>query len=467
MRLDENFIKNALPESSFVNNIFLENIVLSIDSRKINKGDIFVALEGSHCDGHDFISEAIEKGAAGLIVAEHKKEYVKKILKNKLEQLLILCVSNTRTALIKLAIAWRDQFNYPVICITGSVGKTSTKEIICNILDVNGTSYVASYGNQNTAIGLALTIFSMCAEHQIAIFELGINKRGEMAQLVAMAKPTMAVITNVGHAHMEGLGSIVDIAAEKRDVFSLFKETNIGIVNGDQALLSHISYSHPVVKFGSKTTNQIQARKIFQGSNYVSFILKLYGEKHRIVLKTNHNGAVFNTLAAVGVAYLLQIPSQTIIQAIQMPIIVAGRFEQRLLKNGKGVIINDCYNASPESMKAALLALQKIETSAEKIAVLGDMAELGINGPFWHRQLGRFLRKVPSLRRVILVGSLVEWTKKTLPVGMKIEHVPNWQDAVSKLQETMSDTNLILVKGSRIVGLDKLINEMTYEKKQQ
>ncbi len=466
MRLDENFIKNALPGSSFVNKIFPENISLSIDSRKINKGDIFVALEGSQCDGHDFITEAIEKGAAGLIIAEHKKDYVINSIKNKLEQLLVVCVSNTRSALITLATAWRDQFNYPVICITGSVGKTSTKEIICNVLDLHGTSYAASYGNQNTAIGLALTIFSMRSDHQAAIFELGINKRGEMAQLVAMARPTMALITNIGHAHMEGLGSIVDIAAEKRDIFSLFKESNIGIINGDQPLLSHISYSHPVVKFGSKTTNQIQARKIFQGSNYVSFILKLYGEKHRIVLKTNHNGAVFNTLAAVAATYLLGILTETIIQAIQMPVIVAGRFEQRLLKNGKGVIINDCYNASPESMKAALLALQKIETSAEKIAVLGDMAELGINGPFWHRQLGRFLRKVPSLKRVILVGSLVEWTKKTLPVGVSMEHVANWKEAVNVLQEKMSNENLILVKGSRVLGLDKLINEMTYEKEQ-
>ena len=460
MRLDEHFLKNALPEVSFLYKVFPEDMSFCIDSRKITKGDIFIALEGTSFDGHNFIAEVIEKGAAGLIIAENKKNCLEKISKTILEAMLVVVVTNTRTALIQCATAWRAQFSYPVVCITGSVGKTSTKEMLCNILDVQGTVYTASLGNQNTAIGLSLNILAMRPEHEMAIFELGINKRGEMAQLVAIAKPTIGLITCIGHAHMEGLGSIADIAAEKRDIFSLFKEDNIGIINGDQSLLAHIAYAHPVIKFGAKTTNQIQARKIHYGSGYASFILKLYGEKFRISLKTNHNGAVFNTLAAVSIAHLLKVPSQTIVDAIQMPIIVAGRFEQRSLKNGNGVMINDCYNASPESMKAALLALQKIETGAKKIAILGDMGELGINSPFWHRQLGRFLRKVPTLQSVILVGTLVEWTKKTVPVGLPIEHVANWQEAVKLLEKNLSNDSLILVKGSHSLGLDNLVDVM-------
>lgn len=460
MRLDEHFFKNALPEVSFLYKSFPEDMNFCIDSRKLQKGDFFIALEGALCDGHDFIVEAVDKGAAGLIIAENKKSCLEKISKTILSKMAVVIVPNPKTALIKLAAAWRAQFSYPVIGITGSVGKTSTKETLCNILDLHGTRYTASFGNQNTILGLALSILTMRPEHEVAIFELGINKRGEMSQLVALAKPTSALITCIGHAHMEGLGSISDIAAEKRDIFSLFKEDNIGVINGDQSLLSQIAYCHPVIKFGSKTTNQIQARKIYQGSNYVSFILKLYGEKFRIMLKTNHNGAVFNTLAAVSLAHLLKVPSQTIVDAIQMPVIVAGRFEQRMLKDGNGIIINDCYNASPESMKAALLALQKIETSAKKIAVLGDMGELGINSPFWHRQLGRFLRKVPTLQRVILVGSLVEWTKKTVPVGLRLEHVANWQEAVTLLEKSLERDSLVLVKGSRALGLDNLVNAM-------
>lgn len=461
MRLDEHFLKNALRNVSIVHSVFPEDINFCIDSRKIEKGDIFVALEGAAVDGHSFVGEAVKKGAAGLIIAHTKMHCLQSIAQKVLQNMLVATVPNTYDALIQLAKTWRTQFSYPVVCITGSVGKTSTKEMICNILDVQSIMYAASSGNHNTALGLALSILTMRAEHEAALFELGINKRGEMAHLVSIAQPTIALITCIGHAHMEGLGSVTDIAAEKRDIFSLFKEDNIGIVNGDQPLLAQIAYSHPVIKFGSKTTNQIQARKVAQGSTTVTFILKLYGEKHKITLKTNHNGAVFNTLGAVAVAHLLKVPSKTIINAIQMPVVVAGRFEQRRLKNGHGIIINDCYNANPESMKAALLALQKIETSARKIAVLGDMGELGVNSPFWHRQLGRFLRKVPSLQKVVLVGSLVEWTKRTVPVNVEIEHVENWQEAATLLEKTLLHDSLVLVKGSRAIGLDNLVTNLT------
>jgi UDP-N-acetylmuramoyl-tripeptide--D-alanyl-D-alanine ligase len=464
MRLDEQFFRNALQEAVIEYSNFPEDVNFCIDSRKLEKGDIFVALEGAVHDGHAFINDVVEKGAAGLIIAQAKKSCLKTISSARLASMCVVLVSNTRSALIALATAWRAQFSYPVVCITGSVGKTTTKEVLCNILEIQGKHFVASTGNHNTLIGLSLSILTMSPEHEMAIFELGINKRGEMKELVKLAHPTIALVTCVGHAHMEGLGSIADIAAEKRDIFSLFKEDNIGVINGDQPLLAQVSYSHPVVKFGSKTTNQVQARKVQQGSDSVSFILKLYGQKFKIILKTNHNGAVYNTLAAVSLAHLLKVPTETIITALQRPVIVAGRFEHRPLKAGNGVMINDCYNASPESIKAALLALQKIETPAQKIAVLGDMGELGINSAFWHRQLGRFLRKVPSLGRVILVGALVEWTKKTVPVNLPIEHVANWKEAAQLLEKSLPDNSLILVKGSRVMGLDNLVSTLTKQK---
>ena len=133
-------------------------------------------------------------------------------------------------------------------------------------------------------------------------------------------------------------------------------------------------------------------------------------------------------------------------EAIQKKFVVERRFEQLPLKAGKGVVIDDCYNASPESMKAALLALQKLETRAQKFAILGDMLELGVNSPFWHRQLGRFLRKVPTLKKVYLVGNLVEWTKKTVPVGLAVEHVATWQDALTMVKADLKDEAVVLVK---------------------
>ena len=465
MQLTKKFITKVIPDVSFLYTLLPKDPSFSpsfsIDTRTIKKDELFIALEGKQTDGHKFVKEALEKGASGLIIAHSKKDCLRFLNAEELKKKLVIVVPDTFKALIDLATAWRAQFDYPVVGVTGSVGKTSTKETIANILDVHGISYLASQGNQNTQYGLALNILRMRSEHKVAIFEMGINKRGEMAKLTAMAQPTIAMITNVGHCHMEGLGSIIDIAAEKREIFNYFKEDSIGIINGDQSLLSTVAYAHPVIKFGSKTTNQIQARKIQSEGKKITFILKLYGQKHTVTVQKNHIGAVFNALAAATVMHLIKIPAKTIVAGLEKPLVVAGRFEERSLKGGKGTLINDCYNANPESMKAALTAFDHIETPAQKIAVLGDMLELGVNSPFWHRQLGRFLRKVPSLRRVILVGSHVKWTQKTIPVGIEVELVPSWKEASEKLKEKLGVESMVLVKGSFGTQLTHLVDELT------
>ncbi|MEX0940615.1 MAG: UDP-N-acetylmuramoyl-tripeptide--D-alanyl-D-alanine ligase [Candidatus Babeliales bacterium] len=460
MQFNEEFVKKAVTGASLLYKAFPEDHSFSIDTRTLKKGDIFVALQGKQADGHNFLAEALKKEAHGLIIAEQKKDCLKNLDKEILKKKLIILVPDTMRALVDLATAWRAQFDYPVVGITGSVGKTSTKETMSNILDLHGEPYIASLGNQNTIYGLALNILRMRAHHKIAIFEMGISRRGEMAKLTTMTKPTTAIVTNVGHCHMEGLGSIIDIASEKREIFKYFKEDSIGIINGDQPLLAQVAYTHPVIKFGSKTTNQIQARKINITSTHTTFVLKLYKEKYYITLNKNHNGLVFNSLAATAIGYLLKIPAQTILDGIQKPVVIAGRFEEKPLKTGKGIIINDCYNANPESMKAALVALQAIDTNAQKVAVLGDMLELGVNSPFWHRQLGRFLRKVPSLRKVILVGSMVKWTQKTIPVNVQIDMVASWQEALEKLKGKLDQESIVLVKGSLGIGLKNLVDEL-------
>jgi len=460
MAINAELIKNIIPETIFLHAPLTGEFNCSIDSRSISNDEIFVAIKGNRVDGHDFLQNAFERGARGCIIALEKKDILNKIDQRILSNKIVILVPDTKEALIKLAIAVRSEFKGDVVCITGSIGKTSTKETLAGILDLEKISYLASKGTQNTVLGVALTLVRLKSESLI-VLELGISKRGEMAQLVAIAQPTIGVITAVGHSHMEGLGSINDIASEKRDIFRYFKEDNIGIVNGDQPLLAQVGYRHPVIKFGLKTTNQVQARKIQVGSDSITFSLKLYGTKYKITLPSNHKGAIFHSLAAAAIAYLLKIPAQTIISAIEKKIIVSGRFEQRLLKNGKGILINDCYNASPESMKAALAALQQMQTQAHKVAVLGDMLELGVNSAFWHRQIGRYLRKVPSIRDVILVGSHVEAMKKTLPLGIKVDVVPSWKEAVEKLNERISQESCILIKGSRGISLDNLVDEFS------
>ncbi len=461
MLFNRQFISSVVPEARFLGTQMPDLSGVAIDSRQVNKGELFVAIKGSRADGHEFIGEAVAKGATALLISLEKEAVLKSLDPAALKKLSITLVPDTRDALIALATAWRAQFSIPVIGITGSIGKTSTKEMLANILRLHGMNLLASQGNQNTALGLSINILQMRPEHQVAIYEMGVSKRGEMARMAALVQPTTAIITAIGHSHMEGLGSLADIASEKREIFKYFKEDNIGIINGDLPILANISYNHPIVKFGCKTTNQVQARKIQSNNTHTHFILKLYKDRYKIILDTNHSGRVINALASSAAAYLLNIPAETIVKGVQVPLNITGRFEPTKLKAAKGILINDCYNASPESMKAALLAFEKLESKGQKIAVLGDMLELGVNSPFWHRQLGRFLRKVPSLNHVVLVGELVKWTKGTVPVGITFEHVPTWKEATDCLKKRLDREAVILVKGSNGMQLSRLVGELT------
>lgn len=467
MSLDQDFFKYAVPEAKVRGK--LENKhTFSIDSRTIEPGQIFIALKGKNTDGHNYLTQAIKNGASGIIVNldESRKldktlEEIKPEIKNNL---FIAQVPDTFNALLDLADAWRTQFDCQVVGITGSVGKTSTKEILSNILLASGTEFMASVSNQNTLLGAALNILRVRQEHKVAIFEMGISKAGEMERMAKFVKPTVAVITGIGHSHMEGLGSFEDIANEKRNIFKYFKSENIGIINGDQAILSNISFTHPVVRFGFKTVNQVEARKVQINSDAIYFILKLYNERLPITLATNHTGRINNSLAAAAVAYILGINSKHIVKGIEAPVKTSGRFEYLNLKNNKGVIINDAYNANPESMKAALLAFEKMESQGKKIVVLGDMLELGINGPFWHKQLGRFLHKLSSLDHIILVGELVSTIKSEKANSLDhnnidISYAPNWQEATNILNSKIGNNSLVLVKGSHGMQLSNLVNE--------
>jgi UDP-N-acetylmuramoyl-tripeptide--D-alanyl-D-alanine ligase len=260
---------------------------------------------------------------------------------------------------------------------------------------------------------------------------------------------------------MEGLGVLQDIAAEKRQIFSHFKSDNIGIINGDQPVLTNVAYMHPVIRFGMRMTNQIQARKVVVADEETRFSLRMYNERYDMVLPNNHCGYLVNVLAAAAVAHVLAIPHAAIVRALQKSHPVSGRYLRRPLKDGRGLLVDDCYNASPESMKAALIAFEHLKSPGKKIAVLGDMLELGSGSSFWHRQIGRALRKAPSLSHVIFVGDQMEWARKTAPVSLAVHRVSNWEAATELLQQLLvSEKSAVLVKGSRGMKLDNLVRAL-------
>lgn len=457
MRLDESFLKKVLPEAEIMCGTLGKEVAFSLDSRTIKNNELFVPVQGDNADGHNFLERALQKGC-GALIAHNKKELLKEI-GIKLTEQLVIAVNDPQEAFFSLASAWRAQFTIPLIAVTGSVGKTSTKLLLSNILKAAGKNCFTSFGNQNTLFGVSLNMARLNQDYEVAIFEVGVSEQGEMARIVERLQPTTALVTCIGHSHMEGLGSLNNIAAEKRDIFKFFKEDSIGIINGDQPLLSSVSFSHPMIRFGTKTTNQIQARKVKVFDDHVSFLLKIYNDRYQITLPNSSREFIQNVLAAAAVTHYLDVDHSIIVQEIQKPLIRERRFQSCPLKDYNGVLIDDAYNASPESMKAALLALQRLKVNGKKIAVIGDMLELGQNSPFWHRQIGRFLRKVPSLEHLILVGDQVQWTQKTAPTGIDVEVVPSWKDAAKTLREKLNNGSVVLVKGSSGMNLSHLVNE--------
>lgn len=460
MQLNVDFILKVLGNVSMHNGPFPQDSVFSVDTRTLQKDNVFVALHGEQVDGHDFIEEALAKNVSGLIISLRKKDELFKKFGKLLTDKHLLIVQDPLEALLLLAKNWRAQFAYPVVAITGSVGKTTTKEMVRNILKLTDKKFIVSFGNQNTLVGVSLNILKMRVDHDVAIFEVGIGKRGAMKEIAELLRPTYAAITKVGYGHMEGLGDISSVAHEKREIFSCFSNDSIGIINGDQAELSNVSYKYPVIRFGYKTTNQIQARKITIAQNMTTFIAKIYDKKYPIVLQGCHEARILNALAAISIGNLLQIPHEILVKGVEQPLLIASRFQ--IIPHSSGsVLIDDGYNANPDSTKAALLAFQAYETDKQKIVVLGDMLELGVDSLFWHRQIGRFFSKATSVQHVVLIGEQVMATQKTLPLGMKSTLFSKASDALELLKNMLLEKNkVILFKGSNSVKLSSLVEQL-------
>jgi UDP-N-acetylmuramoyl-tripeptide--D-alanyl-D-alanine ligase len=435
---------------------------VSCDSRTINPGDFFIALKGARVDGHAFVEQALDNGATGLIISD--EACLHNLSKKRLQDCFILKVSNTLQALTSLAVVWRSMLSIPLVGITGSIGKTSTKEIVKNILVCAGIDAFVSYKNQNSTIGLPLNILRVQQHHKIAVFELGVSEQGEMEKLADMLRPTLACITCIAHSHAKGLGNIQDICYEKRFIFKYFGPSDVGIIFGDQEVLTHAFYTHPIAKFGYKTRNQVQARKVqyieaADGTMLTEFILKWYGKKSRVVLPNNHSGLVANSLAASTLAYFLDIPFEAVVNGLETYGGFENRFEIKPLADKRGMMISDCYNANPESMKAALVAFNQMKKNGPKIAVLGDMLELGEKEIYWHRQIGRILNRMDSIDSVILVGQRAWEISQTAPPSMNIVRAADWQEATVVLQESLGEhAVMVLVKGSLGMQLGKMVD---------
>lgn len=347
---------------------------ISIDSRTVHHGDLFFALPGDHADGHTFVTAALDAGAAAAVISEDVASLP--------AAALVLKTANVSAALVQLASAYRSRFSVPVIAITGSNGKTTTKNMIAEVLA--GRYRVGSTpGNLNNGIGLPLSICGWNADIEIAVLEMGTNHFGEIADLCRIARPTHGLITNIGKGHLEYFQNLEGVAKAKRELLTWLAADGTAFLNGDDAMLTGMqTVAAKTITYGSAGGCDLHISDISMENGFP--LMQIAGHTLRVPLPGGFS--VMNAAAAVAVARHFDVPWNDIIERIEAFTPAARRME--LLRAGEIVIINDCYNANPTSMRHALSALKEMTGYKRRIAVLGDMAEVGAGSSAEHEIVG-------------------------------------------------------------------------------
>lgn len=422
---------------------------ISTDTRTLQPGALYVALRGEHFDGHRFVGQAIKAGATGILVSQAVT--VK-------SEITTLQVADTLIALQQMAHASRLQFDGPVIAVTGSNGKTTTKEMIAAVLRAHfgADAVLATTGNLNNHIGVPLTLLARQASHKVAVIEMGMNHFGEIALLTQLAEPTMAVITNAAPAHLEGVGSLAGVAEAKGEVFAGLRAGGIAVVNADDYFLPYwqvLNRERTMTTFGTATTANVVGKfGAALGQMWVDPISNSGNLEIQLPVEGEHN--VSNALAAVAVARGLGIPEATIKQGLEATVNVSGRLTSRPFING-ATLIDDSYNANPASMRAAARVL--VTHAAPRYLVLGDMGELGSTSEQLHELLVTDLSELP-LDGVFTLGPKMKRVAHIF--GVKGKSFDDVDPLAESLYPRLTAGATLLVKGSRSMALERVIEKL-------
>lgn len=444
----------------------LEASCVVIDSRKVEKNGIFIATKGEKVDGHSFIPAVAQMGALGVI-CEHAPEGC---------QIPYILVEDSFQALKDLAEFYRLQLNLPVVGITGSVGKTSTKEFIAAVLS-RKYKVLKTQGNYNNEVGLPLTVLSIREEHQVAVLEMGISDFGEMHRLSKIAKPDICVITNIGQCHLENLGSREGILRAKSEIFDFMAPDGYVLVNGDDDLLAGIGKkgSHDPIHFGLGSGNEISASDVV-GKGLLGTTAMIHvadsakipkaagmpddaGKEFQIEILLPGEHMVQNALAAAGTGFLMGLSVQEIREGIRDVEAVSGR--SHLMRLPGCVVIDDCYNANPVSVKAAIDLLAT--ASERKAAILGDMFELGEREKQLHGEVGAYAVDA-GIDVILCVGELSAYMygqgkqrKEEKQKGTELYYFLTRDEMIGKLPEILKKGDNILVKASHGMQFEKVV----------
>jgi UDP-N-acetylmuramoyl-tripeptide--D-alanyl-D-alanine ligase len=426
---------------------------LHTDSRTVQSGDCFVALSGNKFNGHHFVSQLTSPPVVAAVVSE-KNSHVSD------ERLVLLEVPDTLLAFQRFSAHYRSQLPTGIIGVTGSSGKTSTKEMIAAVLSQKYRTQ-ATCGNLNNHLGVPLTLLSLAPATEWGVVEMGMNHRGEIAQLAEIAAPTIGVISNVGTAHLEHLRTRENIALEKTDLIAALPPSGVAVLNADDLWsVRHADRtSARIIWAGLSEKAQVRAEEVTIGPRGVSFRLVTESGFRMVQLPIFSRVMVSNALLAAGVGMALGLSLDEIVAGLESVELTGQRMEVQSWRGG--YVINDAYNANPDSMIAALRALQEFPAHGRRLAVLGSMGELGQEAEELHREVGAEAARL-QLDGLVAVGPAADWlVAGAQAAGWREQPIITTTDGASALPEVLAlaqAEDVLLVKGSRFLKLETLVD---------
>lgn len=434
---------------------------VSTDSRHLQRGNLFLCLRGENFDGHRFLAAAVAAGAAGIVIQRDAPETIIGIR----EKTPVIVVEDTLKALGDIARFWRKKLDMPVIAITGSSGKTTTKEMAAGILGLT-KNVLKTEGNLNNRVGLPLTLLRLTPRHEVAVVEMGTNMPGEIGCLTRIAEPDIGLITNIGAAHLEKLKTLAGIREEKGALFENMDRTGIAVINRDDKFLEFLGrrWQGKQISFGWKHGADVSARDVRKtGPVGIAFRLSA-GQRDlpvRMQVSGGHN--LYNALAAAAASLAYGADLERICQGLESFRGVTGRFEIQALQNGAHVI-DDSYNANPASVREALKTLKELRNSSDSIVILGDMLELGNRAAAWHRKTGRLAAET-GVKTLFVMG---EHSRDTAAGAMEggmaatgIFICESPEQVWDQLESSLKTGDWVLVKGSRKMKMERIVRMIT------
>ena len=426
---------------------------VTTDSRAVEPGDLFVALAGERFDGHDFVAGAFGRGAAAAMVAEGRGAFAGPVV----------AVADTLAALQRLAADWRSRFRVPLVVVVGSNGKTTVKEMTASILRAawGDEATLATTGNLNNAIGLPLTLLRLRESHRAAVVELGMNHRGETRELAAIAKPTIVVVNNAQREHQEFMASVDEVAREHADAVAALPRGGVAVLNADDPSCgvwreAAARAGAQVCSFGLHTVADVTARAAFDAEGTDLAIGSPAGPA-RVRLAVPGEPMARNALAAAAAALAAGATIDAVARGLAAFRPVAGRLVAKRAASG-ALVIDDSYNANPDSVRAAIDVLARAR-GVRRLA-LGDMGEVGAEGPAFHREVGAYARE-RGIERLDATGPLARLAVEAFGEGAR------WHADVDALAEALApearEGVTILVKGSRFMRMERVVAALTGE----